>query len=138
MGFTAGVWTIGLPVSGRFNGATSACVNGGFWYWGGTRCRNIARFRWNPYRAWPNSPASKILRLALGATRCRHPLDMFTTSMRSAQVRAEERSAPLRFGIPVRDVRRRTRILLLRLLNASPVPALAKRLQRRGDLILCL
>ena len=63
---------------------------------------------------------------------------MFTTSIRSAQVRAEERSAPLRFGIPVRDVRRRTRILLLRLLNASPVPALAKRLQRRGDLILCL
>jgi len=37
-----------------------------------------------------------------------------------------------------REVRVRTRILLLRLLSASPLPALAKRLQRRADLILCL
>ena len=51
---------------------------------------------------------------------------------------AEARAAPLRFGLPLRELRLRTRILLLRLLNASPVPAMAKRVQRRGDLILCL
>jgi peptidoglycan/xylan/chitin deacetylase (PgdA/CDA1 family) len=51
---------------------------------------------------------------------------------------AERRTAPLRLSMSLREVRVRTRILLLRLLNASPLPAAAKRLQRRGDLILCL
>src|SRR5689334_6543736 len=60
------------------------------------------------------------------------------TSTRSARMSAEGRAPPLRFGTPLRELRLRTRILLLRLLNASPLPALAKRLQRRGDLILCL
>jgi peptidoglycan/xylan/chitin deacetylase (PgdA/CDA1 family) len=60
------------------------------------------------------------------------------TSTRSTQAGAEPRSTQTRFGIPVREIRLRTRILLLRLLSASPLPALAKRLQPRGDLILCL
>lgn len=56
----------------------------------------------------------------------------------SRQAGAEPRSTQKRFGIPVREFRLRTRILLLRLLSASPLPELSKCLWPAGDLILCL
>src|SRR5262245_23257492 len=54
------------------------------------------------------------------------------------QAGAEPRSTQTHFGIPARELRFHVRILLLRLLSASPLPALAKRVQARGDFILCL
>jgi peptidoglycan/xylan/chitin deacetylase (PgdA/CDA1 family) len=60
------------------------------------------------------------------------------TSTRNTQAGAEPRSTQTWFGIPVREARLRTRLMLLRLLGASPLPALAKRMQPPGDLIICL
>ena len=60
------------------------------------------------------------------------------TSTRSTQAGAEPRSQQTVLGIQVREFRLRMRILLLRLLSASRLPALWTRLRPAGDFILCL
>ena len=60
------------------------------------------------------------------------------TSTRSTQAGAEPRANQRVLGISVRELRLRTRTLLVGALGRSPVPALWTRLSRARDLVLCL
>jgi len=59
------------------------------------------------------------------------------TSTRRTQAGTEPRSRRV-FGIPIRELRLSTRVLTLRILGATPWPALWTRFCGTGDIILCL